>query len=112
MSRITTHVLDANKGKPAQLVPAVLFKRVALEWFKVAKGFTNNKGKIPNLIANDDALPFGTYKRRFETKSYFDTQKIKSFYPRIEIIFEINSPDHYHIPLLLSSFGYSTYSGS
>ena len=112
MSRITTHILDTTKGKPAESVTIILFGGENDEWTELTRGITNADGRIPDLINKDDLLHYGIYKMRFETKDYFDSHQIKTFYPYVEIIFEIESGQHYHIPLLLNPFGYTTYRGS
>jgi 5-hydroxyisourate hydrolase len=112
MSQVTTHILDTTKGKPAWGVTIVLLEKVGTEWLEVAKGITNKDGRISNLLKEDELLPFGIYKLSFDTKHYFDAMEAATFYPAVEIIFEIKTAEHYHIPLLLSPFGYSTYRGS
>lgn len=112
MSQITTHILDTTKGKPAWGVTIKLFEKIGAEWLEVAKGITNKDGRISNLLKEDEVLPFGIYKMNFDTKHYFDSLEIETFYPTVDIIFEIKTTDHYHIPLLLNPFGYSTYRGS
>lgn len=112
MSQLTTHILDTTKGKPAKLVHIILYQQIVNDWIEISKGITNSDGRVPNLLPNDDILPFGVYKLKFETKPYFDAMNIKSFYPFVEIVFEIDSPEHYHVPLLLNPYGYSTYRGS
>jgi 5-hydroxyisourate hydrolase len=112
MSQITTHILDTTKGKPAWGVTITLFEKVGIEWIEVAKGITNKDGRINNLINENQLLPFGIYKMNFNIKHYFDAMEIETFYPTIDIIFQISTTDHYHIPLLLNPFGYSTYRGS
>src|ERR1700749_2959417 len=112
MSQLTTHILDTTKGQPAKLVNVVLYQSVGGDWIKIAKGITNSDGRIPNLLAEGTLLAFGVYKLNFDTKHYFTTQDVKSFYPMVEIIFEIKTTEHYHVPLLLNPFGYSTYRGS
>ena len=82
------------------------------EWKELALGITNPDGRLPNLLPDGKPLPLGIYKLRFETKDYFDQQGIGTFYPYVEIIFDIQSAEHYHVPLLLNPFGYSTYRGS
>lgn len=109
---ITTHILDTSKGKPAAGITIILSSEQAGAWKEIAKGVTNNDGRIPGLLANDTTLSAGTYKMRFETKEYFDTNNIQTFYPFVEIVFNISSSEYYHIPLLLNPFGYSTYRGS
>jgi len=112
MSQLTTHILDTTKGKPASGVSIILFKQKNNTWIELAKGITNADGRIPDLLSKDTLLETGTYKMKFETKTYFDKDKIASFYPFVEIVFDIATREHYHIPLLLNPFGYSTYRGS
>jgi 5-hydroxyisourate hydrolase len=112
MSQLTTHILDMTKGKPAAGVSIILYREQDREWKEMTKGVTNNDGRIPNLLNKEITLEMGIYKMRFETKEYFDKQSIQTFYPFVEISFHISTSEHYHIPLLLSPFGYSTYRGS
>ncbi|KAA9345525.1 hydroxyisourate hydrolase [Adhaeribacter soli] len=112
MSQITTHILDTTKGKPAVGVTIILSHYRHTEWVELAEGKTNQDGRIPDLLDNQTELATGIYKMRFETKPYFDAQNTATFYPYIEIIFDITGQEHYHIPLLLNPFGYSTYRGS
>ncbi|MCW3089589.1 MAG: uraH [Ferruginibacter sp.] len=111
MSQITTHVLDTNKGKPAWGVIIVLQEQVGHEWFEVAKGITNKEGRLTNLLQEDEQLTLGIYKISFDVRHYFGSYDIETFYPSVEVIFEIKTIEHYHIPLLISPFGYSTYKG-
>ena len=112
MSQITTHILDTTRGKPAANITIVLYRGGNDEWTEIARGKTNNDGRIANLLKIEDVLQMGIYKLRFETKDYFDKDRIPTFYPYVEIVFDIQSGDHYHVPLLLNPFGYSTYRGS
>ncbi len=112
MSQLTTHILDTTTGLPARGVSIVLFRKHNGNWQELAKGVTNNDGRIPDLLKKDLILEKDIYKMRFETKDYFDKQNRSGFYPFIEIIFSVTTADHYHIPLLLSPYGYSTYRGS
>jgi len=112
MSQLTTHVLDTTKGKPAAGVPIVLFQSKKEGWIEITKGITNNDGRIPDLLKKEVIMESGTYKLRFETQSYFTRQAIQTFYPFIEITFQVTTEEHYHVPLLLNPFGYSTYRGS
>jgi 5-hydroxyisourate hydrolase len=112
---ITSHILNISTGKPADGVEAVLFFQenndpIAIGWKEIAKSKTNSDGRITEWLSKEPAA--GVYKIRFETKKYFDKNSIATFYPYVEIVFEIRSNEHYHIPLLLSPFGYSTYRGS
>ena len=112
MSQLTTHILDTSKGKPAAGVQIILFQQSNDDWKEIARGTTNNDGRIPDLLPEEMELLHTVYKIRFETKSYFDHQNVATFYPFVEVAFEITSSDHYHVPLLLNPFGYSTYRGS
>ena len=112
MSQLTTHILDTTKGKPASGVSIILYQQKNNNWTELARGITNADGRIPHLVSKDTILETGNYKMKFETKAYFDKAQIASFYPYVEIVFEITTQEHYHIPLLLNPFGYSTYRGS
>ncbi len=112
MTNITTHILDTTKGKPAEGVTIILYGGENDEWTELARGITNADGRISDLVNKEMTLQEGIYKMRFETKDYFDKNQIQTFYPYVEIIFEIEPDQHYHIPLLLNPFSYSTYRGS
>lgn len=111
-SPITTHVLNTAIGLPAQGVAASLFKQaVTGEWSQVGSGVTNNDGRINDLTSAP--LETGEYRITFETGTYFETQNTETFYPSVTIHFWIaDAGQHYHVPLLLNPFGYSTYRGS
>lgn len=111
MSQITTHILDAAKGIPAIGVTIELYAQES-DWIEIAKGVTDLDGRISDLLPEGEILPKGVYKMKFLTKEYFDEQTIETFYPFVEIVFSIASAGHYHIPLLLNPFGYTTYRGS
>ncbi len=108
MNQITTHILDTSLGKPAKGVKIRLEKNGNL----IAKGTTNADGRISDLLPKEKILEPGNYELIFETGNYFAEQKIKSFYPQVVIHFTIFDDSHYHVPLLLNPFGYSTYRGS
>lgn len=111
MSQVTTHVLDTSRGKPAWGITVLLYQKVGREWIQYAKGITGKDGRVTNLLTEDQKLPLGIYKLTFDTLSYFDTMDIECFYPTVEITFDIKMVEHYHIPLLVSPFSYSTYRG-
>lgn len=113
MSHITTHVLDVSQGKPAVNVAVVLeTQSPGGSWSEVARGATDADGRLRDWPAAK-ALPAGIYRLGFETRAYFAARKVASLYPQIVIVFEVrDAQEHYHIPLLLSPFGYSTYRGS
>lgn len=113
MSQITTHVLDTTRGKPAKNLPITLFVQTNDGWQELATGVTNADGRITGLLADDIVLAAGIYRMHFATKPYFDANNEQGFYPFVDIVFELDgSNSHYHIPLLLTAFGYSTYRGS
>ena len=112
MSQVTTHILDTARGKPAWGVSVDFYKQVGKDWIIVARGITNKEGRITNLLSEGEELPFGIYKLSFDTVHYFNTLDIEVFYPTVEVIFNIHTIEHYHIPLLISPYGYSTYRGS
>jgi 5-hydroxyisourate hydrolase len=112
MSQITSHVLDTSKGQPAAGITVVLYQGEQDLWMEIARGTTNNDGRVSGLLQKDTLLEIGIYKLRFETKDYFDQNHIATFYPFVEIVFDIQYTEHYHVPLLLNPFGYSTYRGS
>lgn len=112
MSQLTTHILDTTNGKPAAGVHVTLFSHKKEEWAEVTKGVTDDDGRIANLLKKGVKLELGTYRLRFETQGYFAKQSIQTFYPCVEITFLVTTEEHYHVPLLLNPFGYSTYRGS
>lgn len=113
MSQITTHVLDTTRGLPAQNLPITLFAQTTEGWSILATGATNADGRIAGLLADDVVLAAGVYRMHFATKIYFINNKEQGFYPYVDIVFELDgSANHYHIPLLLTAYGYSTYRGS
>lgn len=117
MSQITTHILDTTRGLPAKNVPITLYQQVDKNadsmWQSIASGKTNEDGRIAGLLDPKNKLPAGYYRMHFDTNHYFNSIDVKGFYPYVDIVFELDdSGDHYHIPLLLTAFGYSTYRGS
>ena len=112
MSHITTHILDTSIGKPAADIPVVLFSEQNDHWTELKRSTTNADGRASDLLPKDQFLTKGQYKLRFEVKAYFDRKGIATFYPYVEIVFYVQSNEHYHVPLLVSPFGYSTYRGS
>jgi 5-hydroxyisourate hydrolase len=112
MSPITTHVLDTRLGRPAAGVAVVLEKFDAGAWQPIGLGATNADGRLTTLLA-EGALAAGRHRLTFDTGAYFQQQAAEHFYPSVTVDFEIADPaQHYHVPLLLSPFSYSTYRGS
>ena len=113
MSTISTHILDITRGTPAEGVVITLSKQRDHQWQTIGSGKTNNDGRVPDLCKESSDLVAGTYKMHFDTQQYFSATGDTLFYPYAEVVFIIDQSDqHYHIPLLLSPFGYSTYRGS
>ncbi len=117
MSQITTHILDTAQGKPAAAVKVELYQGQGADdsarWLSIGKGMTDADGRVATLLSENAPLPAGRYKLCFDTMPYFRGNQQPSFYPFIEIIFQIKGDgQHYHVPLLLNPFGYSTYRGS
>ncbi|MFM8270049.1 MAG: hydroxyisourate hydrolase [Pseudomonadota bacterium] len=111
-SPITTHILDVSLGKPASGVSCKLEKlENSNSWTEMGTGTTNPDGRVENLM--DGSLSKGIYRIEFATKPYFEQKNTRSFYPSVVVTFEVfNEQEHYHVPLLLSPFGFSTYRGS
>lgn len=113
MSWITTHVLDTARGRPAQGVPVILEIQTEGTWRELGRAATDADGRARQLLPAGQALSAGTYRLTFLTQVYFDALGIEGFYPEAAIVFTVREPDqHYHVPLLLSPYGYSTYRGS
>lgn len=114
MSLITTHVLDTSRGQPASGVKVKLeLEQEGQGWHMVASGITNQDGRISDLLPPDMPLSVGIYRLTFDPRAYFQQHNVQSFYPYIPIVFAIQqATEHYHVPLLLNPFGYTTYRGS
>ena len=114
MSAITTHVLDLSLGRPAEQMPVQLeVHRADQGWVMLAERKTDRQGRVTDLMAEGAPLEAGHYRLTFETFEYFRALGETAFFPEVQIVFEIRDPaEHYHVPLLLSPFGYSTYRGS
>ncbi len=111
MSHVTTHVLDTSSGKPAANVPVTLNRLDGGRWVQVAEAATDADGRIKQL--GPDRLPTGTYRLAFDTGKYFAATGTATFFPEVVLTFGVvGSEAHYHVPLLLSPFAYSTYRGS
>jgi 5-hydroxyisourate hydrolase len=114
MSPITTHVLDTALGRPAEGIAVVLELADPEEgWTELAHGLTDADGRISSLLPDGAILASGTYRLRFATAAYFDALGVRAFYPEVVVLFRVDDPaGHFHLPLLLSPFAYSTYRGS
>lgn len=113
MTQITSHILDTSLGKPAHGVPITLLQQQGENWVELGSAATNSDGRVADFTGSIDVLPAGVYKLSFGLSDYYDNLKTDSFYPYAEVVFQITGDgQHYHVPLLLNPFGYSTYRGS
>ncbi len=114
MSRITTHVLDTSRGRPAAGIGVTLeVQNEAGDWRALGRGETDADGRLKSLTGEGEGLGEGVYRLTFETESYFAAQAAETFYPLAVVVFRVrDAAEHYHVPLLVSPFGYSTYRGS
>ena len=110
---LSVHVLNLQDGLPSAGVTVTLEKQDGKDWTLLNTGSTNQQGRIPALYPADKALEQGTYRVTFQTGEWFKQHKMATFFPEIPVIFMVDgSVAHYHIPLLLSPYGYSTYRGN
>lgn len=110
-SRVTTHVLDATSGQPAADVEVTLERNAGQNWQLVTSGRTDADGRITAFGPAD--LERGVYRVSFAVAAYFAARDQPSFYPEVVVMFTLDEKDaHYHVPLLLSPYAYSTYRGS
>lgn len=107
-SHVTTHVLDTTSGKPAAGIAVELFGPDG----SVATGTTDSDGRVGEL--GPPTLPAGTYRLELDTGTWFAEQGVEAFYPLVSITFRIGADPavHWHIPVLLSPFAFTTYRGS
>ncbi|MBC6613228.1 hydroxyisourate hydrolase (plasmid) [Hymenobacter sp. NBH84] len=114
--QLSTHILDIGRGLPAPGVTVRLEKYDGAKktWSQVAEKQTDAAGRIGDFLptAGQKTPATGTYRLTFLTKPYFAAQQQTSFYPFVEVVFELTDGAHYHVPITLSAFGYSTYRGS
>jgi len=111
---ISTHVLDIARGRPAAGIPATLdSQRSDGTWERAGEGVTNDDGRIKPLLPESLPLVAGTYRIRFDVDTYLVKFHRKAFFPSVTLEFRVENPaEHFHVPLLLSPYGFSTYRGS
>lgn len=111
---LSSHILDIDKGKPAPNVRIELYNmNKSGDWEILESRYTDTNGRVKDFLEKKASFnPEGIYKLKYYTADYFNKNKIESFYPYIEVIFKISDKSHYHVPITLSPFGYSTYRGS
>jgi 5-hydroxyisourate hydrolase len=114
MSTISTHILDTSRGRPAGGVAVHLESQNKDEsWTELSHAWTDDDGRVKPFFLVDQPLQAGTYRLTFDTESYFSALGIECFYPLVSLVFRIDdASQHYHVPLLLNPYGYSTYRGS
>lgn len=110
---LSVHVLNLQDGLPSSEVKVSLEEQKNGKWVQLSQATTNEQGRIPALYPEGKKLEKGMYKVTFKTGDWFKAHKQKTFFPEVPVIFEVDgSVEHYHIPLLLSPYGYSTYRGN
>lgn len=112
--QLSSHILDINLGKPA---PGVLISLSRMNddqsWSLIEERTTDSNGRVKDFLETAPGTArTGIYKLTYHVSPYFQAQKQSTFYPFIEVVFEIKDNNHYHVPITLSPFGYSTYRGS
>jgi 5-hydroxyisourate hydrolase len=110
---ITTHILDLSAGKPATGVRVALSRVDNAERMVVGAGVTDSDGRLRDLVPKATVLNAGVFELTFETGTYFRARGVEPFHPRVVVVVEITyAAQHYHVPLLISPYGYTTYRGS
>ena len=109
--QLSTHILDISKGQGASNVLVQLEKLDGKKWLAIDESKTDSNGRIKEFLKMKTSN-IGVYKLIFMVKPYFESQKLESFYPFVEVVFEIKDNEHYHVPITLSANGYSTYRGN
>ena len=114
MRGISTHVLDVSLGRPAQGVLVKLERNTpGAGWILLTEALTDGSGRVGQLIPANEHLHIGAYRLKFDVETYFGDQQRETFFPEVNIQFEVRDEmSHYHVPLLLSPYGYTTYRGS
>lgn len=113
MKGVSTHVLDTARGVPAIDISVLLERQNhSGQWQTVGLARTDGEGRCAQLVPERENLSPGTYRLAFDTASYYSTQKITGLYPLVQVTFVVREGEtHFHIPLLLSPYGYTTYRG-
>lgn len=109
---ISTHVLDTAAGVPGAGVAVTLEALSDEVWREIGRGLTDEDGRCKGLMPEAAEVEPGRYRVRFETGQYLANRGLRCLYPYVEITFEVTDGRHYHIPLLLTANGYTTYRGS
>lgn len=114
MSTISTHILDTARGRPADGVQVSLeLQNPDESWSLLAEAWTDEDGRVKPFFLVESHLEAGTYRLVFDTDGYFSRLEVEGFYPQVVVAFKVGEdPQHYHVPLLINPYGYSTYRGS
>ncbi|KAL3078214.1 hypothetical protein niasHS_012101 [Heterodera schachtii] len=110
---LSTHVMDLGSGRPCSGIQCKAFKwdKSHSEWIQIGDTVTNAQGRIP-LVHPGTSLSKGLYKLRFATKEYYARHQLKSLFPQVDVVIEVDdASEHCHVPVLLNHFGYSVYKG-
>lgn len=112
--QLSSHILDISKGMPAPNVKITLQKQIqGNQWLQLAEKQTDKNGRVSDFLPQTEGADhIGVYKLKFYVEPYFQSIQTDTFYPYIEVVFEIKDDKHYHVPITLSAFGYSTYRGN
>ena len=111
--QLSSHILDVSKGMPANDVKIKLEKlnETNKVWYFVDEKMTDENGRIGNFLKSGKDNT-GIYRFTYYTAAYFQKAGVESFYPFIEVVFQIQDDKHYHVPITLSAYGYATYRGN
>lgn len=110
---LSVHVLNLESGTPSSNIKVILEAQQGEKWVKLNEGTTNDQGRISELYPKDSSLKKGIYKVTFETGNWYKAKNQRTFFPEVPVVFVIDGQlEHYHIPLLISPYGYSTYRGN
>jgi 5-hydroxyisourate hydrolase len=110
---LAIHALNTTTGKPAIGLDVTLERKLGNDWEVLGRGRTDDQGLREDLYPRAKPFQAGIYRLIYDTGAYFKGQGVKTFFPWVEVAFEIEKIDeHYHIPILLNPYGYSTYRGS
>ncbi|MEJ7730535.1 MAG: hydroxyisourate hydrolase [Polyangiaceae bacterium] len=108
---ISTHILDTTRGRPAAGVEVTLERAGDAGWSAIGRGRTDDDGRVKALMSESPAP--GTYRITFAVGAWFEAQQVEAFYPEVIIAFRVaRGGEHFHVPLLLNPFGFTTYRGS
>src|SRR5262245_53175946 len=114
MSKVTSHILDTTVGRPASGISVLLEHESAQQgWVPVGDAVSNPDGRVGNLVPAGLTLRIGRYRLLFDTGPYYAEKNLQAFFPQVCVIFHVHDPEqHYHLPLLISRYSFTTYRGT